>query len=74
MGKSFGGFNSDEGFAICGAVDSGYVFLGYSASSDGDVTFNAGQHDVWVVHTDVDGNIIWQKVMEDLVMTKVFQL
>ena len=59
--KSFGGFNSDEGFAICGAVDSGYVFLGYSASSDGDVTFNAGQHDVWVVHTDVDGNIIWQK-------------
>ncbi len=59
--KSFGGFSGDVGNAICEAVDSGYVFVAYSSSADGDLTYNAGASDIWVVHTDVDGNFIWQK-------------
>jgi len=40
--------------------NSGYVMVGNSSSSTGDLTNNKGITDVWVVNIDTIGNIIWQ--------------
>lgn len=41
--------------------DGGYVFVASTASSDGNVTFNHGNYDFWVVKLDASGNIQWEK-------------
>ena len=41
--------------------DRGFILLGYSKSSDGDVSLNKGQHDNWVIRIDQKGKIIWEK-------------
>jgi outer membrane protein OmpA-like peptidoglycan-associated protein len=48
---------------LCGiaAPDGGYVFAGYSNSSDGDVPSNKGGTDVWVVKLDHTGKTVWKQ-------------
>jgi len=43
--------------------DGGYLLLGESESNDGDVSgnHNPGEYDMWMVKTDSEGNIEWQK-------------
>lgn len=41
--------------------DGGFVMVGFSNSSDGDVTGNHGNNDLWLVKLDSLGNIEWQK-------------
>lgn len=59
--KSFGGFGEDFAHSIQQTSEGGYVFAGLSSSLNGDVTGNHGGRDVWIVKTDVSGNLIWQK-------------
>lgn len=59
--KSYGGTNRDVAESIQTTKDGGYVFAGYTNSSDGDVTTNYGYNDAWIVKTNVDGDIEWQK-------------
>ena len=59
--KIIGGSSIDKANDIIQTSDRGYAVLGYSESSDGDVTINAGSKDYWIVKLDVLGNIIWQK-------------
>ena len=42
-------------------TDGGYILTTRSNSTDGDLTFNHGSLDVWVVKLDVLGSISWQK-------------
>jgi hypothetical protein len=42
-------------------VTGGFVIVGSTASDDGDVTENAGGYDYWVVRTNLEGDILWQK-------------
>lgn len=42
-------------------TDGGYVFVGTTGSTDGQVTGNHGGGDIWVVKTDNTGTIQWQK-------------
>ncbi|WP_250433343.1 hypothetical protein [Hanstruepera flava] len=59
--KTYGGSDDDRGNAIIQTQDDGYVILGYSSSSDGDVTENAGAQDYWITKLDANGNLVWQK-------------
>jgi len=59
--KSYGGTGDDYANKIIQTYDGGYAIIGYSYSSDGDVTGNHGNGDCWLVKTDSAGTIQWQK-------------
>jgi hypothetical protein len=59
--KTLGGSLDDRGRDIIQTQDGGYAILGYSFSSDNDVTNNTGLQDYWLIKLDANGNIIWQK-------------
>ena len=59
--KSIGGSNNEEARAIQTTSDGGYIVVGYSLSTNGDVTGNHGNEDYWVVKLDATGNMQWQK-------------
>ncbi len=60
---TFGGSNSD--FLTSGALtdDGGYMILGYTDSNDGDINFNHGYQDVWILKLDANGELIWEKTI-----------
>ncbi|HUI40179.1 MAG TPA: hypothetical protein VLY86_04570 [Methanothrix sp.] len=56
--RTFGGFVSssgDGGWAVCETKDGGYIVTGYTKSS------GAGGKDLWLLKTDADGNLVWDK-------------
>lgn len=57
--KNFGGSYAEHGRQIVKTND-GYLLIGTSESTDGDVTENNGQSDIWVVKTDASLNITKQ--------------
>lgn len=59
--KTYGGSNYETGFCIRQTADGGFVFVGTTWSSDGDVLSNHGVVDIWVVKLNTTGNIEWQK-------------
>ena len=59
--KSYGGSLNDRGNEIIQSTDGGFLLLGFSESADGDAASNAGSLDYWLVKTDADGNLQWQK-------------
>lgn len=59
--KSFGGTGPEGIYSIVQTHDDGYVFTGYTGSSDGDVTSQHGGHDGWIVKLNSTGNLQWQK-------------
>ncbi len=62
--KTFGGSLNDVGNDILPLPDGGFLIAGYSESNDGDVTGHhgsAGVADGWIVRTNADGSIQWQK-------------
>jgi len=56
----FGGTGEDEAYGIAQTED-GYIVVGDTRSTDGDVTINYGGLDGWVVRLDQDGQMIWQR-------------
>lgn len=59
--KTFGGSEYDYGITIKESVKSGYIIGGYTKSADGDINFNNGDYDFWLIKTDPSGNIEWEK-------------
>ncbi len=60
--KAMGGASGDEAYSLVQADDGGYVMAGKSSSWDsGVVTGNHGGSDFWVVKTDAEGDLVWQK-------------
>ena len=59
--KSYGGSGSEYALFVAQATDGNYLFVGYSTSSDSDLTINHGGYDCWVVKTDTAGTILWKK-------------
>ncbi|MCU7548170.1 hypothetical protein OCK74_03550 [Chitinophagaceae bacterium LB-8] len=59
--KTYGGSADENGNAIIATPDGGYIIVGRTASSDGDVTSKHGGEDVWLVKIDANGNKVWQK-------------
>jgi len=58
--KSFGGSGTDIATSII-FIDNHLWVLGYSNSTDGDVSLNKGNYDLWLLKLDTDGNLLWQK-------------
>jgi len=59
--KTYGGSEDDVASSLVKTNDGGYIISGYSRSSDGDISENAGFQDFWLVKTDSSGNIQWEK-------------
>lgn len=59
--KSLGGSDKDSAYSIQQTYDGGYITIGVSLSTNGDVTGNHGNYDIWVVKLNASGSIQWQK-------------
>ena len=59
--KALGGTFVDKGNYIIQTQDGGYILVGETSSTNGDVTSNHGEYDVWVVKLNSSGSIEWQK-------------
>ena len=44
-------------------MDDHYIVVGFSNSSDGDVSYNYGGADYWIIKINSDGNLIWEKAL-----------
>lgn len=58
---AYGGSSLDIGTGLLQLPDGSIVLSGYTSSSNGDVTGNHGNFDVWLVKTDALGNLLWEK-------------
>ena len=56
----FGGSKIDEADDIC-LFNNCYYIIGNTESNDGDVSFLHGSSDIWLIKTDLSGNLIWEK-------------
>ncbi|MDT0606155.1 hypothetical protein [Croceitalea rosinachiae] len=61
--QSYGGPAFDAAHSISLANDGGFIISGNSKSFGNDVTANFGENDLWIITTDPDGKIKWQKTI-----------
>ncbi len=61
--KSYGGSIYDGGTSVQKTVDRGYIIAGYTFSNDGDILFNHGNSDFWIIKVDSDGKMEWNKTL-----------
>ncbi len=54
--KTYGGSNTDYAWTVQQTKDDGFIFGAHSGS------FGAGSHDVYLVKSDLSGNVIWSRV------------
>jgi len=59
--KTFGGSEDDRAADIVQTLDGGFAVLGFSKSSDRDVSANAGSQDFWLVKLSNNGTLLWEK-------------
>jgi hypothetical protein len=61
--KTYGGSHEreDGGSSIIQTSDRGFFVVGFTEATDGDVTFNHGLQDIWVLKLSAIGAIEWQK-------------
>lgn len=58
---TYGGSQNDYSGCIINANDGGYIFSGTTNSTNGNISFNHGQRDAWVIKVDHLGIIQWEK-------------
>jgi len=61
--KALGGSKEDYVISIQQTTDGGFILVGDSNSSDGDVLGNDGGEDLWLVKLTPQGDVKWQKTM-----------
>ena len=59
--KSYGGSGFDNARSIQQTSDGGYIVVGSTSSTDGDVSGNHGSADYWILKLNSTGNIEWKK-------------
>ncbi|MCY7411173.1 MAG: T9SS type A sorting domain-containing protein [Chitinophagales bacterium] len=63
--KCYGGSKEEDAYQIIQTADSGFIFVGISFSSDGDVTvYDSVFYFIWLVKIDSNGNIQWQQGLD----------
>ncbi len=59
----YGGSSGEELRSICQTTDSGYFVVGYTSSTNGDVSGGHGSADFWIYKLDKTGSMLWQKCL-----------
>ncbi|UFH52739.1 hypothetical protein [Spirosoma sp. KNUC1025] len=59
--KALGGSSDDFSSAMTKTADGGYILVGYTYSTDGDVTNVDNSQNFWVVKLNGSGQLVWQK-------------
>ncbi len=59
--RCYGGTGADNLFTVKQNSDGGYMAVGNTVSSNGDLTINYGSNDAWVIKISSTGNLLWQK-------------
>lgn len=59
--RSLGGTGIDGANSVCETSDGGYIIAGSTASFDGNVSFNHGSYDSWLVKLSSSGILEWEK-------------
>jgi len=59
--RNFGGTQSDIAYSVRQTTDNGFIIAGETFSNDEDVSGNHGSTDGWVVRTDSNGDLKWQR-------------
>jgi len=59
--KTFGGSYTDYLWDVVQTADNGYIAVGYTSSSDGDIQGFQGINDGWIIKVDSNGNKLWSK-------------
>ena len=60
--KTFGGSNEEDAAVIKETTNGGYIVLGYTKSTDGDITDKTTtDNDLWVMQLSNEGSIQWSK-------------
>ena len=57
--RCLGGSSTDYASSVQQTEDGGYIVVGTTSSTYGDVTGNHGNSDAWVVKLDAKGSIMW---------------
>lgn len=57
----FGGSQEDRPGDLIQVEKENYMIIGYTTSSDGDVSFNHGGNDVWLLKLDINGALLNEK-------------
>ncbi len=61
--RCLGGTSLDYAYGIRQTADGGYICIGNTQSTDGDVSGNHGSDDVWVVKLTESGLLSWQRCL-----------
>ncbi|MDD3111061.1 MAG: hypothetical protein PHU26_02060, partial [Methanofollis liminatans] len=61
--RCLGGSDDDRAKSVFQTADGGYILIGETGSTDGDVSGNHGGSDVWVVKLDATGAIEWERCL-----------
>jgi hypothetical protein len=59
--RNFGGSQFEDGQSVTLSKDGGFIIAGNSKSANNDLNTNAGENDIWLIKTDTQGNLEWQK-------------
>lgn len=59
--KCLGGTSNDSAESVKLTIDGGYLIVGTSSSTDGDVTNNHGYNDIWLIKLNSVGVLEWEK-------------
>ncbi|HYD20156.1 MAG TPA: T9SS type A sorting domain-containing protein [Flavipsychrobacter sp.] len=59
--KVYGGHRTDRALQLMQLPDGGFAVLGETESHDGDIAFNHGSKDLWLLRLDSSGNLLWEK-------------
>lgn len=71
--KVYGGSDHDFANSVV-EVSDGYIFVGYTLSNDGDISSIEEEPDNWVVKLDFDGELVWEKVFNELESQNAHQI
>mgnify|MGYP003641220587 FL=1 len=59
--QSFGGEGIEVSYDIAKTRDNGFVVVGNTFSTNGDILLNHGESDMWMIKLDEEGNLIWEQ-------------
>lgn len=59
--RCLGGSGAETSGELAQTSDGGFILVGSSSSSDGDVSENLGGSDIWLVRLSASGDLLWER-------------